>query len=149
MDRRSFLKFMGVSAAATSASTLLANIPEAEPKIELLQPKDIITSIEDDVMVFTRVISYKMAVDENMRFPAGFSNSVQLLGKKETQGSVRVYLEPDQVSSLFGFNTTALRCKFNVPELMDSMFIFTSGQMEAGVGELTTATLNVVQIVSS
>lgn len=48
MKRREFLRFMGVSTAATVASTALAKIPEAESQIILLdKPKDIMLPEND------------------------------------------------------------------------------------------------------
>ena len=42
MERRDFLKFMGVSTASLATATALAKIPEAEKKILLLEPRKII-----------------------------------------------------------------------------------------------------------
>jgi len=42
MERRDFLKFMGVSTASLAAATALVKLPEVEPKIILLEPKKII-----------------------------------------------------------------------------------------------------------
>ena len=44
MNRRDFVKLLGVTAAATSASKVIAGIPEAEPKIALLEGKEVIAA---------------------------------------------------------------------------------------------------------
>lgn len=43
MKRRDFLKYFGATVATASASTVLANIPEADPKIQQLQAPEIQT----------------------------------------------------------------------------------------------------------
>jgi len=64
MDRRTFLKYFGVTTAAAAASETLAKIPQVEPKIALLEEKKVITN-SSDVFVYNHVISFNLVEDNN------------------------------------------------------------------------------------
>ena len=143
MDRRSFLKFMGVTAAATTASKLLANIPEAEPKIQLLEQKTLVTDLSGDTMVFRNVISFDMKVNENRDISSG---TFPMFGRRETDAEVVVSLEVDDVYRLSGESSSVRRCMFDVPELRDKLFLVHTSEINSNVLKSITARLSVLEI---
>lgn len=77
MDRRNFIKLFGATVASASASTVLAGIPEAAPKIQLLEKKEIVTvnNIDFD-FVIEEIISLNYVHDENYINMAAYPGSI-------------------------------------------------------------------------
>lgn len=68
MNRRDFIKFMGVSSAATAASTALAQLPKVEDKIIQLPEPEIITVTQlprADIIITDGLIDcyYRVSLD--------------------------------------------------------------------------------------
>jgi len=143
MDRRGFLKFMGVSVAATSASTVLAGIPEAIPKIELLEPKKVVT-ISDDVMVFQHIESYHIRQDENVSMFRG--DRAINYGRREFTGEVTVFLNNVEMMQLTSQDMNIRKVMFDFPDLKDRLFVASSFQISSAISENITATLQVIEI---
>ena len=103
MNRRNFLQFMGVSAAATAASTALAKIPEAESQIILLsKPKEIIvaSSIPNNVdFIINNLVSVQYGRNENLQWQ-------RQIGGKEwyNPGMIDVTIEIETYSENGNFN---------------------------------------------
>jgi len=65
MKRRDFIKLLGVSSAATAASTALASLPKVKKQIILLDEKKIILPSEHHYVI-DDIMSVKYKRDENM-----------------------------------------------------------------------------------
>lgn len=104
MNRRDFLKYMGVSSAAAAASTALAKLPETVPKIQLLEPKKIIIPTED-VMIFSGVISYTYTVNHNITIREAVGDArinVPTLGRRVGTLEVEAYGEDNDGKYSYG-----------------------------------------------
>lgn len=83
MNRRDFIKFLGVSTAATTATTALAALPEVEPKIILLdKPKKIIEigkDLPDVDFYIEHLISVNYSNHENVSVNQTIGNYEQIM----------------------------------------------------------------------
>jgi len=158
MNRRKFLKFMSVTPAAAAATTVLAKLPEIEPKIELLQPKKIITD-SNEVLVFNRVVDYRYTRNENHRVVPRLGSTGARLneGRLESMLLATVYLEDpatgntigpmsDAVSQLHDMGDRAARCRFTTPELSGKLFILRGFEIIANLDSALSAKLNCSEI---
>ena len=150
MDRRSFLKFMGTSAATASASSVLANIPEAVPKIELLEPKKIITEI-DAPTVFDKITRLGIDVRNNLHAHDTISGKIYLfVGRYEGSIEAECYLSDingdnltpgsmaDNCQSAFDIGA---RVMFDLSPIRNRVYIVESYHIDAQVGSFVTATI--------
>ena len=98
MNRRDFIKFMGVTTASTAAAGALAKIPEAESKIILLdKPKDIVIAKElpdVDFIISEGLIAVEYK-DENQYYSSHTINTALDSGSViiEHINNIAVYLE--------------------------------------------------------
>lgn len=146
MDRRGFLKFMGVSAAATSASTILANIPEAEPKIELLEPKKLAVggTIKSEILTIESVIRFRLTVNDNI----SYSGQGHWPGRRTLSGEIEVYLPSPTLQHIMNFESLPAKARFpRVVEIKDKVFVIAESTISAAVNENVTAVLQVREIM--
>lgn len=147
MDRRSFIKLFSATAATISASKILANIPEAEPKIQLLEEKSIV-SMTDAIITFTdSVIAYCYKSNDNGFYSKASNNNY--VPKKWIQGlisgqiEIEIYLFDIEYNILSpGFYFT-----FNIPTSNDyhiinnKKFLCTNIEIKCQHKQLITASI--------
>jgi hypothetical protein len=147
MNRRDFIKLMSVSAASASASKVLAGIPEAEPKIELLEEQPVILQ-KDDVILFDRVIhtkQYRYRSNGNVSpyGTPGFLESSLEATVKLTDPSGNDINPGDYRDSIMSQVEAGIsKCKFLLPDIHDKLFLITSFELHSD----RTATICAVQI---
>lgn len=125
MNRRDFIKFMGVGSASLASATALANIPEVEPKIILLdKPKDIIIAnempdvdfiISDGIKSITYYNNEDIIMHENIT-----QSTIPTLGSKTIEVDVEYNIIGEQIN-LFKYqsehaNTFTFNLKTLAPE---------------------------------
>ena len=155
MNRRNFLQFMGVSAAATAASTALAKLPEAESQIILLnKPKDIIivNSIPNDVdFIINNLISVQYGRNENITWnkqiggkewynPGMIDVTIEIETYSEN-GEFNFYSKNDNVSK-FTFDIDLKDDKhYQLMELNGRIFIMERYEVTSSVGSYTMCSI--------
>ena len=98
MDRRNFLKYLAVTPAAASASKVLVGIPEAEPKIALLEAPEIFTAQTGTMeapFIFSHIIWVNIDTSNNI-YPQPIPGDLRFdfpLGRIHTSVSAEVYVE--------------------------------------------------------
>ena len=135
MDRRHFLKFMGVTAASTAAASTIIALPETEPKIELLEETKIVTK-PDGLTIFHYVLDWKYDRNENINISHNIGNGdlYPMPGRIAGEVTVHVHLQ-DEVGALINNQSKRqsvlrnanindmLRVGFQHPELNNKIFI--------------------------
>lgn len=123
MDRRNFIKLFGATAATASASKILANIPEAEPKIQVLEEKSII-NISNEIVTFAEnVIELEYSNKDNGQFlylDNEKSKGKWISGFKKGQVITSVYLNNNfkyKIDNLPNFYFT-----FNIPTIQNQNY---------------------------
>lgn len=155
MDRRTFLQFMGVSSAATVASTALAKLPEAESQIILLdKPKDIIIAnkIPDYDFIINYVIEIKFLRDENMTWfhtPDLIPKDMaQRFGPISVTIELKCYTEQKEFdfynfdtcrAGIFTFDIKENKQLYNVEDLNGQRFVMESYRLYERVGKHSVA----------
>lgn len=161
MQRRDFLKFMGVSAGATVAANALATIPEAEKQIILLdKPKDIIIANEMpdvDFIISDGIKSISYINDKNILVHEDIvtQSIIPTLGYKSIEIDVSYYAVSDQFNLFvnqsnqvtFTFNLKMDDPKFHyLMELNGRKFMLYNYRIEANYKDITEVQLSAMEV---
>lgn len=148
MNRRDFLKYMSVTPAAAAATKILANVPEVEPKIQLLEEKKIITDISEDCYVFTNVIQYNIAVNNDVNY----NNLMAFHNWKEVTIDATCFLIDSNGHPIHGLSDPRITCenishfKIALPELNNRKFITTRLNTNVSHSEFITVDISGKQV---
>jgi hypothetical protein len=132
------MKLFGATAASAAASKVLAGLPEAEPKIALLEPKEIITDIHSDVSVIKHVINYSKTTDNNLRVMGECVRE----GWRMVELSATIYMEniAGGIATDTGYLPLADCVVFENPEeLRGEKYRITEARVTACAGSFVTA----------
>ncbi len=146
MNRRDFMKFFGVTAATAASATALANIPEAEPKIQLLEPRKPV-SWKDPIFRIENISELRIHEDGNYHgiLPGQRIKTVQAQFCANSVSKARWVAgrEIDQAALpiLDGLVT------FDIRQLQGETFIVTELEIEAAVDSVLLARVTAVKVV--
>ncbi|MBW1672096.1 MAG: hypothetical protein JRJ45_00370 [Deltaproteobacteria bacterium] len=158
MDRRTFLKVLGVTAASTAATSTLIALPETEPRIQLLAEKEIIVH-PDDITIFPYVLSWRYKRNDNITMSQmmGRGDVFPSLGRIEAGVEVVVNLHDATGNIVLNDNRqhsvlrtiddlNMYRVAFNHSELDNKVFIMMGFAEEPGNDGLLRAKITGRQV---
>ena len=148
MNRRDFIKFMSITPAVAAASNTLVNTKHADQKIELLQPKKIMT--QNDIYIFDSIISYRFIVNNNVH-----QSNIPIITMQQTEITAEVFINDNNKMPIAGYSKNRIPIRldeyqyfgFSLPDLSDMKFIFSYLNINANNKEFLTANIQGIRIV--
>ncbi len=160
MNRRSFLQFFGVSAAAAASAKTLISLEEVKPKIELIQPKKEIILLKDTFLIPANCVRSIMVYEDGnhqRRYSVSGESDISMGMINKNVSAViefldingnpvtdRTYINEAKKLSLF-----ESRVEFDLPDLRGETYLVHQCDLSASAKKLVSCEIHAMKILRS
>ena len=145
MNRRDFMKFFSATAATAASATALAKIPAAAPRIELLEPRDLVT-LERPPRLITSITEIKVSEEGNYNgyLPGQRIKTVEASFYTNSVDRGRYVMGREVRADAFPYVDEVV--SFDIRQLAGEKYVVTEYTVEAAADTLALATVTAIKV---